>query len=101
MMIIKRNRFWFYAILAILTVSVFVLAPSFNLALTGDDYLGLWRYNQSMHSGNWNWFSYWLTDYGPQDTITFLIHHYFNFDARAYYLFSFVFRFLAALSFLP
>ena len=98
---IKRNRFWLYCLLTILTVSVFVLWPSFNLALTGDDYLGLWRYTQSMQSANWNWLSYWLTDYGPQDTITFLIHQHFGFQSNVYYFFSFLFRFIAALSSLP
>lgn len=98
---IKFEHFWVQASLVILIASVFVLWKSFNLALTGDDYLGLWRYQEAMKNENWNALRYWLTDYGPQDTITYLIYQKYDFYAPVYYIISFLGRFLAALSFLP
>lgn len=89
--------------LTVLILGLIVLWPSFRLALTGDDYLSLYRFqwqigNQKL---NYNYFTYWLTDYGPQDTITALIHSLFGFYALPYYIFSFVCRFAAALTFYP
>ncbi len=103
------NRFHDYKkgliiILIPLILGFLTLAPSFNLALTGDDYLGLWRYRYYLegHTGRqWNHLSFFFTDYGPQDIITATIHKYFGFDSRYYYFFSFLTRVLAALSFFP
>lgn len=88
----------------IILISLIVLYPSFNLALTGDDYLGLWRYNfyTSGRVGKvWDPISFFLTDYGPQDTFTAIIHYFVGFNSTPYYLFSFLFRLLAAFSFIP
>ncbi|KKU75160.1 MAG: hypothetical protein UX99_C0001G0010 [Candidatus Amesbacteria bacterium GW2011_GWB1_47_26] len=103
MMFMKTHKFWIVGILLLFGIYFITLFPSFNLALTGDDYLGLWRY-QFYHNG-WggetlsNW-SYFFTDYGPMDMLTAVIHHYFGFNHQVYYIFSFALRFLAALSFL-
>jgi len=100
-------------ILPIIFVAFLVLWPSFNLHLTGDDYLGLWRYNYYLSgrttiphdwmgiNTNWNNINYFLTDYGPQDTFTAIIHHFFGFQPQYYYFFSFILRVLAACSFFP
>lgn len=89
-------------ILLILVIGTLTLWPSFNLALTGDDYLGLWRYNYYINgvSGEiWNNLSYFLTDYGPMDTLTAIIHNSFGFSHQAYYIIAFLFRVIASLSF--
>jgi len=102
-----------FPILFVIVFSLLVLWPSFNLNLTGDDYLGLWRYhyyldghitgpNDWMNAkSNWNNVSFFLTDYGPQDTFTAIIHNFFGFQPQFYYFFSFILRILAACSFFP
>jgi hypothetical protein len=99
----KIKKFLLF-ILPIVVLGLLVLWPSFKLDLTGDDYLGLWRYHfylDGRHGGNWNNLNYFLTDYGPQDTITAIIHSFVGFQARYYYIVSFIFRMLAAFSFFP
>lgn len=100
-------------VLPIILLALLVLWPSFNLHLTGDDYLGLWRYHYYLDGyttiphdwmgvkTNWNNINYFLTDYGPQDTFTVIIHQLFGFQPQYYYLFSFLLRILAACSFFP
>lgn len=98
-----KVKFWVYGIVLILAVGFSTLYPSFNLALTGDDYLGLWRYNFYLNGyggETLNNIQIFFSDYGPQDTITALIHSYFEFNHRIYYIFSFLLRTLASLSFL-
>ncbi len=100
----STTKTWILYIFLILIASVFVLAPSFNLALTGDDYLGLWRYEATLAGrmdGPSNPISYFFIDYGPQDTFTATIHSFVGFQSQYYYFISFVLRFLASLSFLP
>lgn len=99
----KTFKFWIIGILLIFGMGYVTLRPSFNLALTGDDYLGLWRYD-FYHNG-WggeklNNISYFFTDYGPMDMMTATIHHFFGFRHQIYYIFSFMLRLFAALSFL-
>ena len=88
----------------ILLFSLLVFWPSFKLALTGDDYLSLYRI-QNINLENLNYFeklrSIFLRDYGPQDTFVAIVHHFFGFYALPYYLISFIARFLAACSFYP
>lgn len=88
----------------LILISLIILWPSFNLHLTGDDYLGLWRYNYYLscaHGGHWNNFNFFFTDYGPQDTITAIIHNFFGFQPLVYYIVSYIFRLFAALTFYP
>lgn len=79
---------WLLYVLIILDVSVFVLYPSFNLALTGDDYLGFWRYNETLagrQDGPRTPLSYFFIDYGPQDITTAIIHSFVGWNAKYYY----------------
>lgn len=98
-----KARFWVGGLVVMVIVYFLTLRPSFNLALTGDDYLGLWRYD--FYLNGWggeklsNW-AYFFTDYGPMDMVTAVIHRYFGFKHQVYYLFAFVLRLAAALSFL-
>lgn len=100
----RWTQFIYKFVLPVFTLSLFVLWPSFDLALTGDDYLGLWRYELTLKGGMpgpTNSFRYFFIDYGPQDTATAIIHYFVGFQAQYYYTISFILRFLAALSFLP
>ncbi len=101
---LKRTKSFFVFILPLLILSLLVFWPSFKLHLTGDDYLGLWRYHYYLDghtTGIWNNLNFFLTDYGPQDTFTAIIHHFFDFQPIYYYLFSYLLRLLAAFSFFP
>lgn len=98
-----KKRFWVVGLSLGLFIGSLTLAPSFNLALTGDDYLGLLRYNGYIkdHGGapitN---FKYFFTDYGPMDMLTALIHNYAGFHHQIYYIVAFILRLLAAVSFI-
>ena len=86
-----------------LLVGLLTLLPSFNLSLTGDDYLGLWRYDfyvNGVGGEKVSLLDFFLSDYGPQDVLTALIHHYFQFNHQVYYIISFALRLIASLSFL-
>lgn len=98
----KRSTFFIY-LSSLFVLYFFTLLPSFNLALTGDDYLGLWRMNNALTSpdGKWNYINYFFTDYGPQDYFTFLIHSLFGWNHKTYYIFSFICKILAGLSLIP
>ncbi len=101
---IKRAKYFFLFGFLLLILSLLVFWPSFNLHLTGDDYLGLWRYHYYLDghtTGSWNNFIFFLTDYGPQDTFTAIIHHFFGFQPAYYFFFSYILRLLAAISFFP
>lgn len=92
-----------YFILIIL-LSAFTFWGSFHLALFGDDWLAFWRYLQHLgpeSSGQWNHLTYFLTPYGAQDIIMGFLKNVYNFNSTNYYLTSFVFRIIAALSFYP
>lgn len=99
-MTLSLRKIWPFLVIIGLTLIIF--APIFNLALTGDDYLGMWRYQLYLEFGpnhqDWNIFKFLFTDYGPQDSLFVLIHHFFGFNDRVYYIFNFIFRMLAAWS---
>jgi hypothetical protein len=84
----------------IILLSLVILGPSFNLALTGDDYLGLWRYQTSISSSS-GILGYLFTDYGPQDITTLIIHNFVGFNEKYYYATAYLLRLLAAFSFFP
>src|SRR5436190_13661716 len=94
----NRDAMKFLPVFLIILISLIVLSPSFNLALVGDDYLGLYRYQATIQSFNNNIIRYFFTDYGPQDLITILIHNFVGFNARYYYFIAYILRILAALS---
>lgn len=85
----------------IIVVGLFSLWPSFRLALTGDDYLTYWRYEYYLKKMNWSLLSFFFTDYGPQDTLFALIHHFFLFNPLPYFIISFILRLVASISFYP
>ncbi|MFC1649271.1 hypothetical protein ACFL2C_00975 [Patescibacteria group bacterium] len=100
----KALKKYLFTFLPILCISLVILWPSFNLAVTGDDYLGLWRYNHNLggfSQKQYNNFTYLLTDYGPQDSFTALIHRYVGFQSIYYYVISFILRIAAAISLYP
>ncbi|TSC88411.1 MAG: hypothetical protein G01um101416_79 [Microgenomates group bacterium Gr01-1014_16] len=102
-----KKWFWGVGIILILGIGYLTLRPSFNLALTGDDYLGLWRYNyylkglgRGLGGEKMNNVSYFFTDYGPMDTLTAVIYNFFGFRHQLYYIICFILRVIASLSFL-
>lgn len=59
---------YFIAISTVIAISLYTLYPSFNLALFGDFWVTLWRYELMVGKfsiGVWNHFTYFHTLYGP------------------------------------
>lgn len=101
---IKRIIYKSSPFLFLIFISFLTLRPIFNLALTGDDLLGLWRYQYHVRgqSGqNWNEFNYFFTDYGPMDSFTAAINYFFQLEPFYYYFFNYSLRLTAALTFIP
>lgn len=94
----------FFHFIIIIILSIFVLYPSFNLALLGDDWLAFWRYNQLVgpkSSGEWNHLTYFLTPYGAQDIMMGLLQKIVDYNSTWYYLTSYFLRIIAAFSLYP
>ena len=90
--------------LLIITVSFLIFYPSFNLGLTGDDWLAFYRYVKHLGPNstyNYNHLTYFLTPYGAQDILMGFLHKFLGNNASPYYLISFLFRMIAAFSFYP
>ena len=99
-----KFRMFMILFFSVLICGLVTLWPSFNLALTGDDFYSKWRIDMYMSgrlSDSWNRLNYLFTDYGPQDTFVDVIYSSFSFESEYYYYFSFILRFIAALSFAP
>lgn len=96
-----RNPFNHLHIALIFLFGLITLYPTFKFSLTGDDFLGLWRFQQFDIKGISGYLKYIFTDYGPQDLLTNFIHTIFGFKPFYYYSIAFIFRVIAALSFLP
>lgn len=98
-------KLYFIAVISFLTITLFTLFKVFNLPLWGDDFLTIWRYLYSVGGSNprpeWNHLSYFLTPYGPQDTITGILYQAFGFQAQYFHLASLIFRLGAAVSLIP
>ncbi len=91
-------------LLLVIPISFVALHKVFNLALFGDDYLAIWRFNYYLapqnHSG-WNILSYFVTPYGAQDITFGILHQFFNLQSFYYQCISFILRLMAAFSLLP
>lgn len=104
-MIKAKNIFYF--ILLIITVTLlgfFALKDTFLLTLFGDDWLVFWRYNFHLgapSSGEFNYLTYFLTVYGPEDMSLGIFEPLFHYNSLPYYTISFILRILAALSLYP
>lgn len=91
--------------LIIFLISLYTFYPSFSLGLFGDDWVMLWMY---MHyfgpgapTGVTNHFTYFLSGYGPYEITMGLLYKFFSYNSSIYYLFSYVFRLLAAFAIWP
>lgn len=94
----------FFACLIIILTSLYAFYPSFNLAVFGDFWVTVWRYERMVGEfslGLWNHFTYFFTLYGPQDIISGLLFNIFHYDSSPYYIFSYLLRLLASASFYP
>jgi hypothetical protein len=99
-----KIKSWLPYIFIVILVSSIVLLPSFNLHLSGDDYQSLWKYRlyqNNITSIGWSKIGYFLSDYGPQDTIMNTIYSVFGLHPIYFYLISYLLRIAAALSFIP
>lgn len=92
-----------FPILIIIIISFLTFSPSFKLALFGDDWLAFFRFKQHIDpgTGQWNYFSYYLTPYGAQDIIMGLLYKIYGFNSSYYYLTSYILRLIAAFSLYP
>ncbi len=96
--------YYFLAILIIVSTSLYVFFPSFNLAVFGDFWVTAWRYELMVgifSKGVWNHLTYFQTLYGPQDITTGLLSRIFDFQSAPYYIISYLMRLLASFSFYP
>jgi hypothetical protein len=96
---VKRKKEIILYALFILLASFFTLHSSFSLAFDGDSYLTLWRYLDTVEVQKiYTPFSYFFTDYGPQDSIFALLYKLFGLVPIYFYIVSFLLRYLASLS---
>lgn len=96
-----RNFLTFFAIIFI---SLLTFYPSFNLALFGDDWVSLWKYEimvGKFSPGLWNHFTYLHNLYGSMDIIMGSISKVFDYQSSAYYIISYIMRLSASFSFYP
>lgn len=101
----KYLPFAFIGVLIIIS-GFYSLQETFKLTIFGDDWLSIWRYNYHLGidtppSGKYNFLSYFLTVYGPEDISVGILHQIFGNNSFDYYLVSFTFRMIAALSVIP
>lgn len=54
-----------------------------------------------LSKGVWNHFTYFFTLYGPQDIISGLLFNFFHYNSSPFYIFSYILRLLASVSFYP
>lgn len=88
----------------VIIISSLVLYPVLNLALFGDDWLTLWRYEYLLgprSSGEWSHITYFYSLYGPQDILFGLLQKLFKFQSEYYHIISYTCRLLAAFSIFP
>lgn len=94
----------FFALLVIISTSLYAFYPSFNLAVFGDFWVTVWRYQimvGELSKGILNHFTYFFTLYGPQDIISGLLFNIFHYNSSPFYIFSYILRLLASASFYP
>ncbi|TSC88541.1 MAG: hypothetical protein G01um10147_37 [Microgenomates group bacterium Gr01-1014_7] len=93
------------SILLIVLLSLFTFFPSFNLALFGDDWLAFYRYSKILgpfaQDNSSTHLKYFLTPYGAQDILMGLLQKIYGYQSSLYYLTSYIFRIIAAVSFYP
>lgn len=92
------------AIFAIIFISLPTFYPSFNLALFGDDWVSLWKYERMVGKfslGLWNHLTYIHNLYGSMDITMGSISKVFGYQSSAYYIISYLLRLLASFSFYP
>lgn len=92
------------SIIVIILISLFTFYQSFSLGLFGDDWLAFFRHAQHLgpkSSGEWNYLTYYLNPYGPQDILMGLLQKIIDYQSTYYYLLSYILRLLAAFSFYP
>src|SRR4030043_1048740 len=103
-MIRKYLPRFIWPIVLVFIFGIYLLRPSLNLALFGDDWLTLHRYQFELGPNpvnNWTHLSYFFTSYGPQDIVMGLLQKVVGFNSYYYYLTSFLLRFTSTLSFIP
>lgn len=96
-----KNAFIFSIIIFI---SFLTFYPSFQAALYGDDWLAFFRYWNHVEGKSpviLTHIKFFLTPYGPQDTIMGILRQIYGLQAESYYFISFTLRTFAALSFYP
>lgn len=90
------------SITIIFLIQLVVFWPSFKLSLFGDDWLAFWRYetivNADPYQQGFNYLTYYLTPYGPQDITMGLISKVFGYRPLQYYVISFALRFILTIS---
>lgn len=89
----------------IFLISLYTFLPSFNLGLFGDDWVSLWMYMRYFGpgaiAGETNYFTYFLSGYGPYEITMGLLYKFFGLNDSIYYIFSYAFRLLAAFAVWP
>lgn len=91
----------FFYLLALLIIGILVFYKTFNLAIMGDEWLVMWVVKGAIETtGQWDYgiklFDWQGYQFGA--LLMYLLTEYFGTDGTAVYVFSFITRFLAALT---
>lgn len=84
-----------------LFISLIAFKQSFFLGLGGDEYLSLLDYLRNLGSHNFINPSFFLWQYGPQDTFFGILTKIYGLNSTYFYIISFILRILASASFYP
>lgn len=88
----------------LIILSFIVISPSFKMGLYGDDWVAIWRSIYALdpnHLGQWSYLTHLLTAYGAFNLTMGFIMKLFGFTDVYFYLISYIFRIIGALSFYP
>lgn len=93
---------FFLTVVITLIISFYAMFPSFKLGLFGDDWLVLWRTQDTLgSSGVISYIAYLLSRYGAFDLSAFLIYKVLGLQSIYYYIAAYILRIVAAISFYP
>ena len=88
----------------LIILSFIAISPSFKMGLYGDDWVAIWRFIYALdpnHLGQWSYLAHFLTAYGSFNLIMGFITKLFGFTDVYFYIISYIFRIIGALSFYP
>lgn len=97
-MVVRFLKLFLAPAIIIILVSLYTAYPSFKLALFGDDWQQLWNYFHylSPKASIFEHFRYFIGGYGAFEVMTGLLYSVFGHDYKMYYIFSYLYKLIAA-----